>query len=403
MRALWVVLLVCGCKKEEPAGPPPPPPPPKAKPAVVVDAGAAPDATRAALIDLGKSVPLEITVSSQVDNPAILPAHLVDRDLNTAWNSRTNELEGAWIEVAAPPGATIAELRFTVGHTGHGKKGEDYFTMNPRIEKVNAVDVQLGKEIGRYKLDIANRGLQTVHFAPTRVVRLEIVDVTLGSKRLWRETCVSELEVWGTPAPGFAAPAKALTPTVTVAPPPPAPTGPCADIEELKAERQKRRDETNKACHELDANAEGAAFCGIDEAGDPECTSGTMPIDKVGKHPDELVVTCETSDNIYGDGTCTITDPSGGRLAQLVGNKNLSVEKITATDADGRLALRIATSGDQTTEYLVICGSDKCSAPIALAGEDWRVKARVQGVMYSTSVVKGQPPTDTIVENKPLF
>jgi hypothetical protein len=49
------------------------------------------------------------------------------------------ELVGAWFEVSVEDGAWIPELRMTVGHTGTGPKGEDYFVMNPRIKAVDIV------------------------------------------------------------------------------------------------------------------------------------------------------------------------------------------------------------------------------------------------------------------------
>ena len=161
MRQLVAVIVVAACKKEEPAHAPLPPPPSSV--VAHADAGAADAALAdagAPLVDLLRAVPITITVSSTVVNPAIVPAHLVDRDLGTAWNSATGELVGAWIEATLPSGARAAEIRMTVGHTGHGKHGEDYFTMNPRIK---GVSVWSGDTLlGNVKLDVSNRALQTI-------------------------------------------------------------------------------------------------------------------------------------------------------------------------------------------------------------------------------------------------
>jgi hypothetical protein len=47
--------------------------------------------------DLLGIVPAKIAVSSAVRNPRDFPEHLVDGDPNTAWNSQTGDLAGAWI------------------------------------------------------------------------------------------------------------------------------------------------------------------------------------------------------------------------------------------------------------------------------------------------------------------
>jgi hypothetical protein len=137
-------------------------------------------------------------VSSQVQNPAIKPEHLVDGDLQTAWNSRTGDLVGAWIEVRLPPQAAARELRITAGHTGRGPKGEDYFTMNPRIKRIG---LRSGKTaLAARDLDITNRGLQRIELGALpagETLRIEVQAIEPGTKKSWRETCVSELEVWG--------------------------------------------------------------------------------------------------------------------------------------------------------------------------------------------------------------
>ena len=73
-------------------------------------------------IELLHATDAKVTVSSQVANASIKPSHLVDKDLGTAWNSRTNDLVGAWIEITLPPKVVAKELRLTIGHTGKGGK-----------------------------------------------------------------------------------------------------------------------------------------------------------------------------------------------------------------------------------------------------------------------------------------
>lgn len=394
MRAWWILVAVGACKKEEPAGPPPPPPPPK--PAVVVDAATPDAASKAALIDLTRGVPVEIMVSSQVQNPAILPKHLVDGDLNTAWNSKTNQLEGAWIDVDARDGSLISELRFTVGHTGHGKKGEDYFTMNPRIAKVAVytnIDAQNEVQLGEYKLDIANRGLQTVAFTPRHQVRLEIVDIAPGSQKSWRETCVSELQAWGTPAKAVSD--KPLVPTVTVYQPPPPPPGPCAGHEKELEEYRKRDEERGAYC------AEHPDQCGIDSPGAPGCSTITATIDKIGSFPTKLYTECTSPDVHYAETTCTITDDDGRTYMSMSEGFRMDIEKITASPADGALALHVFTA--RGNEYLVVCRTDKCSDAIQVAKEDGRLEVSIQNGVYSTKVKSGDWPAEAIVTNQPLY
>jgi len=219
MRAAVWIVLVLGCHKDAPspsagsggsAGPAP----------VVKVADAAIDAPAVAqpTIELLHSVPATVRVSSRVANKMILPEHLVDRDPQTAWSSATKDLVGAWILVTVP-GATITELRLTAGHTGTGPKGEDYFTMNPRIKMLSVLTAD-GREIASAALDPARRDLQTVAFpAQPGGVQIVVDEIVPGSKKAWREIAISELEAWGTPPPGFVAPAAPLTPQVAVGDP----------------------------------------------------------------------------------------------------------------------------------------------------------------------------------------
>jgi hypothetical protein len=133
LRVGWLLVVANACRKDtagplehvEPRAAPPP--------AVVTDARAA-DAS--ASIDLLRAVPATVRVSSRVNNKQLLPEHLVDRRLDTAWNSATGDLVGAWIDVRFDRPVQIDEVRVTAGFTGSGPKGEDYFTMNPRIRRI---------------------------------------------------------------------------------------------------------------------------------------------------------------------------------------------------------------------------------------------------------------------------
>lgn len=148
-------------------------------------------------VNLLRSTPTTIAVSSTVANASILPDHLVDGKLSTAWNSQTGELAGAWIAVRVPADARVKTIKLTAGFTHKDKRLGDLFTLNPRIKKVR---VTRGDEVVvEQVLDIANRGLQSI---PVDLAggdfEIRVVEVVPGTKKHWREACVSELEVWGT-------------------------------------------------------------------------------------------------------------------------------------------------------------------------------------------------------------
>ena len=247
--------------------------------AAPADAGvtAHPDA-RPGDIELLHAVPATVRVSSRVANKSIRPEHLVDRDFSTAWNSRTGDLVGAWIDIEVP-GAQIHQIALTVGHTGHGPKGEDYFTMNPRIRRVSIAAG--GGPARSIALDITNRGLQTIAVPDdAEHVRLRVEEIEPGSKQSWREICVSELEAWGHPPPGKVR--AASTPTVEVGMPIelqgitsgiPDPAAYCATwtapIEAGRAEQAKAE---AKELADCEAHGDPDVVCGdADPPGPPVC------------------------------------------------------------------------------------------------------------------------------------
>ena len=152
-------------------------------------------AARADDVNLLTSTPTTIAVSSTVANAAILPDHLVDGKLSTAWNSQTGELAGAWIAVRPPADARVTSVKLTVGFTHKDKRLGDLFTQNPRIKKVRIT--QGDTTLVEKELDVENRGLQSIAVAITGEFEIRVVEVVPGKKKNWRETCVSELEVWG--------------------------------------------------------------------------------------------------------------------------------------------------------------------------------------------------------------
>jgi hypothetical protein len=137
-----------------------------------------------------------INVGSTVANQAIKPEHLVDGKRDTAWNSQTNDLVGAWIIVRLPTDVKVESVKLTVGFTKVDPKLGDLFTENPRIKKVR---VTHGKTVVDKELDITNRELQEIAIAGEGGdYRIEVREVEMGTKKTWREICISELEVWGT-------------------------------------------------------------------------------------------------------------------------------------------------------------------------------------------------------------
>jgi len=139
-----------------------------------------------------------VNVGSTVANQAIKPEHLVDGKLDTAWNSRTGDLVGAWIVVRLRANVRVQSVKLTVGFTKVDPKLGDLFVENPRIKKVR---VTHGKTVVDKDLDIANRGLQEIPIAGDGGdYRIDVLAVEMGTKKTWREICISELEVWGTSA-----------------------------------------------------------------------------------------------------------------------------------------------------------------------------------------------------------
>jgi hypothetical protein len=159
-----------------------------------------------ATIELLHAVDARVTLSSQVVNATIKPEHLADRDLQTAWNSRTGDLVGAWIEIELPPKVVAKQIRMTIGHTGTGPRREDWFTMNPRIHRVGITSGGVG--LPAHTFELSKRDLQIIDLGDkgSNKIRIEVQDIEPGSKKSWREICVSELEVWGTAPPELVRP-----------------------------------------------------------------------------------------------------------------------------------------------------------------------------------------------------
>ncbi len=166
---------------------------------LVISTSMAVSSTALAQIDLLRAVPTDLAVSSVYGNRGPMAAYLVDDDLTTAWNSRRGDLVGAWIEARLPQGVQVSGIRMTVGFT-HRTARADLFEGNHRIRRVRVS--RDGQALGEHTLDPSSRAPQTIPVTGGGgVYRVEVLEVVAGSRRDWREVCVSDLQFLGT-APG---------------------------------------------------------------------------------------------------------------------------------------------------------------------------------------------------------
>jgi hypothetical protein len=150
-------------------------------------------------VELLHRVPSVVAVSSRVANLGDRPEHIVDGQLDTAWNSRTGELAGAWVAFRVPASAQVKAIRLTAGYVHQNQDG-DLFTMNHRIARVRIEKV--GGDTHEARLDVERRDLQLIPFAAGGGdFKITVLETVPGSKKRWRELCISELEVWGIPGP----------------------------------------------------------------------------------------------------------------------------------------------------------------------------------------------------------
>jgi hypothetical protein len=299
---LVVVIAAFGCGKKsgsgagsgsaEPtgsSGPTPVKPPPEPAGSGSAEAVVTPPPPPApGLVELLHNAPATVRVSSRVLNKQIQPEHVVDKNMNTAWHSRSGDLQGAFIDIDVP-GAQIKEIRLTVGNIGKGIHGEDFFLMYPRIKTVSVRDG--AKLVAQKTLEVENRALQPVVLAtPASHVRVKVEEVQGGGKPSWHELPVSEIEAWGTlPAGAAAAPQQ---PRIEVGDPPDeaAIHVPIADadkfctdlMKDVKAHYKEVVDAATKENEQCikDHGDQAGAFCGAPEPpGEPQCSmSITMPV-----------------------------------------------------------------------------------------------------------------------------
>jgi hypothetical protein len=159
-------------------------------------------AQQPAPVDLLQTLHPPIAVASTVGNRTDRPEHLVDGNLETAWNSRSGALQGRAFSFWLPEGVTVDSLRMTAGFTRTTPRG-DLFTQNHRLRRItvrrHGSSATAGPSFERsFDLDINRRDLQTIPIGqPGGHYTVQIDATEPGSQRNWREACVSELQVMG--------------------------------------------------------------------------------------------------------------------------------------------------------------------------------------------------------------
>ncbi|MCB9614131.1 MAG: hypothetical protein H6722_16965 [Sandaracinus sp.] len=188
-------------------------------------------------VDLLHAVGTELAVSSAYRNLRQQVERLVDGNPESAWNSATGDLTGAWIEVRLPADAEVTGIGLIPGFA-RISNGSDLFTGNHRVAEIRVL--REGTEVGRFPVPNERPELVTI---PVRgrggVWRIELTGLRPGTRSDWREVCVSELQVLGR-APSVAPGTR--VPRVAIGSLPDAPTVAPVDVAAL--ERAQRRDLT---------------------------------------------------------------------------------------------------------------------------------------------------------------
>jgi hypothetical protein len=257
------------------------------------------------LVELLHRTKAVVAVSSTVANPKYQPEALVDGDLATAWNSRTGDLAGSWIAFRVPADAQVTTIKLDAGFEGRGPEG-DYFPQNHRISRVRIT--RAGKLLVSTPLDPDKRGLQTIDVPHSAGgdFRIDIAAVVPGTRKTWRETVVSELEVWGyAPAPTApAAPAMKVGSLDGVQHDPM--VGPFPSIESYCDFWGKP---IREAVAEEDERCKTAAAddmsCGM-RGGKPSCEQGATLEKPAGAFLGARIVTLNNGDGFDGDFPCTL-------------------------------------------------------------------------------------------------
>jgi hypothetical protein len=191
--------------------------------------------TSSAPVDLLHAVATDLAVSSAYRSEGAQVGRLVDGDTTTAWNSRTGDLVGAWIEVRLPADAQVTAIALVPGFARPGGT-TDLFTGNHRVSRIQVL--REGTEVGTFAVATGAAELVTIPVTGAGGVwRIVISEVLPGSRSDWREACISELQILGrapSVAPGTRLPRTAVGALPAVAAP--------AAVDAVALERTQRRD-----------------------------------------------------------------------------------------------------------------------------------------------------------------
>jgi hypothetical protein len=372
-----------------------------------------------------------VAVSSVVHNATDKPEHLVDGKLDTAWNSRTGDLQGAWIRFRVPGGARVHAIALTVGYT-HIDGKDDWFTMNQRIQKITVR--RAGAVVAEQALNVDERGLQRVVLdQPGGDFEIEVTALQPGTKKTWREVCVSELEVRGTPPPAGTHPP--APPTVRVgsldeAPPLARKSDVQAYCDDFMAEQHKARKEdeaktasdvrqqqdAGKTQEEIDQELggdddTGTGDCSI-ESPFPEGPSKIEPrppfvaVDLINQRwaalsPRSVLVAITTTAGTYFSDELPLNEEGYGAHP-------ISVEELAFRGTPPRLFFRYRIGRlDTMLEELVVCGVKQsgeasCSGPLQVGlwatqdakDPEWRLVPSLTPRGLHLDAVGPAPPGD---------
>lgn len=297
VRAICFALVVGACgtsepspsaQRDEPASEARETPPPTPSPTPEATEPASEDRTDAPAAeprDLLHRVPAAVAVSSAYRDSAAQVARLVDEDFETAWNSRTGDLDGAWIDVRLPENARVTAIQMTVGFT-HVTDRADLFTGNHRVRRVRVTHG--GETVGETTLDPDRRGLQTIPVeGGGGDYRIELVELVPGTRDDWREACVSELRVLGHAPIAHAV----YTPRSAIGTLPE--LGPMLEGEALDDALDERIDALDRELTGLYIHQANAPALVMDASG---CTMHVDGAQRFARDPDGLVWTCAQED-----------------------------------------------------------------------------------------------------------
>lgn len=346
-----------------------------------------------------------VEVSSQVRNAAFAAAGLVDGRPATVWNSQTGRLVGEWIEVTLPAEVRLREIQLIVGNTAPGRKGQDWFAMNPRIKAASVwVD---GRKRGVVKFDTNLRSPQplSVDVAEATTVRIVVDEVVMGTKRDWKEVCVGDLIVRGESngrartdsAPGV------LTNEALLMPLLPHPENYCEQFETDALAARSEREPDDEDTGEIG---------NVDAPGKPACVEtawadGDEDRDTDGRRTDpwQIGTVYTVDDDIYElrQHELLLTTAKGTFRGDVVAVKDPtgSPPLVAALEAREVLAgygpeLLIWQTHDNGDKALKVCALRRerpyCTDALPYAAKDWEANVKVARGQIMLSPKRGKVP-----------